>query len=107
MAEEISALKTTTLQDGSVLHVVKERINKVVGRTEVYGIVTHMGKGTPSRKDLKSAIAQLYSKDEGLVVIKYVKSEYGMGRSKIKVHVYDNAERLRLFEPEYILKRGA
>lgn len=107
MAEEIGALKTTALQDGSVLHVIKERINKVVGRTEVYGIVTHMGKGTPSRKDLKSAIAQLYSSPEDLVVIKYIRSEYGMGRSKIKAHVYENPERLKLFEPEYILKRGA
>jgi small subunit ribosomal protein S24e len=103
---DVSSLKSTALGDGSVLHVTVERTNKIIGRIEVFGIVTHMGKGTPTRAELKAALAQLYSKDAKLVVIKYIKSEYGMGRSKIKAHIYDDEERLRLFEPEYILKRG-
>ncbi len=103
---EVSSLKSKALEDGSILHVTRERTNKIIGRIEIFGVVTHMGKGTPTRAELRAALAQLYSKDPNLVVVKYIKSEYGMGRSNIKVHIYDDEERLRLFEPEYILKRG-
>ncbi|MCD6323767.1 MAG: 30S ribosomal protein S24e [Desulfurococcales archaeon] len=99
-------MKTASLEDGSVLHVLEERHNKVIGRLEISGVVTHVGKGTPSRGVVRSAIAKIYGKDESLVVIKYIKSEYGMGRSKIKAHIYENEDRLKLFEPDYILKRG-
>jgi len=107
MSDYSTPLKTATLEDGSVINVLRERDNKVVGRLEIEGIITHMNKGTPSRKTIKSAIAELYNKGEELVVIKYVRSEYGMGRSKIKAHIYNDIHRLKLFEPEYLLKRGA
>ena len=106
MTEQVNALKTVTLEDGSLLQVTKERVNKVIGRVEVEGVITHMGKGTPPRQVVIDALAKLYSKDVGLVVIKYIKSEFGMGRSKLKAHIYDSVERLNYFEPEYILKRG-
>ena len=106
MVEEKS-LKAAKLKDGSVINVLEERDNKVIGRLEIYGVVTHMNEGTPSRKALESAIADLYGRSKDLVVIKYVKSEYGMGRSKVKAHIYSDAERLRLFEPEHLLRRGA
>ncbi len=99
-------MKTASLEDGSVLHVLEEKQNKVIGRLEVSGIITHVGKGTPARKELRSAIAKIYGAKEELVILKYVKSEYGMGRSRIKIHIYESEERLKLFEPEYILKRG-
>ena len=107
MKEELTPLKTAMLEDGSVINVLREKDNKVVGRLEVEGILTHMNKGTPSRKAVRSAIANLYGKSEELVVIKYVKSEYGIGRSKLNIHIYNNVQRLKLFEPEYLLKRGA
>ncbi len=107
MSVNLTPLKTATLEDGSVINVLRERDNKVVGRLEVEGILTHMNKGTPSRKAIKSAMAKLYNKSEELVVIKYIRSEYGMGRSKIKAHIYNDIQRLKLFEPEYLLKRDA
>jgi len=103
--QEIKALKTATLPNGAVLHVVRERDNKVIGRLEVYCVVTHIGKGTPSRKELVEAVSSMYSKPPELIVVKYIKSDYGIGRSRVKVHIYESVERLRSFEPEYILKR--
>jgi len=104
MAE--SALKTATLKDGSLLQVIRERENRVIGRIEVFCIVTHVEKGTPSRKEIREALAKLYGRDEKLVVIKYVKSEYGIGRSRVRANIYDSEERLKAFEPEHLLKRG-
>ena len=101
------ALRTATLPDGSLLQVIREKENKVVGRIEVYCIVTHVEKGTPSRKDVRAALAKLYGKSEDLVVIKYIKSEYGIGRSKVRANIYNDLERLKAFEPDYLPKRGA
>mgnify|MGYP000341889576 FL=1 len=103
--QEIKALRTATLPGGAVLHVIRERDNKVIGRLEAYCIVTHIGKGTPSRKELIEAMSSLYSKPPELIVVKYVRSDYGIGRSRVKVHIYESVERLKSFEPEYILKR--
>ena len=32
-------------------------------------------------------------------------SEYGIGRSLVKVHIYDSIERALMFEPKHIIKR--
>ncbi len=101
-----ASLKSTTLKDGSLLQVIREKENKVIGRTEVYCVISHMQKGTPSRKDVREALAKLYGRSEELVVIKYIKSEYGMGRSKVRANIYNDLERLKAFEPEHLLKRG-
>jgi len=100
------ALKSITLQNGSTLNVVSERINRLVGRTEVFCEVIHTGMSTPSRKDIKQALSKLYGKPEDLIVIKYVKGEFGTHKSRVRANVYDSEDRLKLFEPEYLLKRG-
>jgi len=105
--EGLTPIKTASLKDGSILNVLRERSNRVIGRLEIEGIITHMNRGTPSRKAVRSLIASLYGRDEDLVVIKQIKSEYGMGRSRVRANIYDSVERLRLFEPEYLLRRGA
>ncbi len=101
----IKPLKTTNLPDGSPLHIVKERDNKLIRRLEIEGVVVHIGKGTPSRNDIVKAIAKLYNKPEELIIVKKILSEYGMGMSRIKVHIYEDINRLKSFEPEYIIKR--
>ncbi len=103
--EEIRALRSAELPDGSILYVVRERENKLIGRLEVAGVVIHEGKGTPKRSDVAEALSKLYSKPRELVVVKKIKSEYGMGRSNIRANIYDDINRLKSFEPEYILKR--
>ena len=101
----IKPIKTANLPDGSLLHIIKERDNRLIRRLEIEGIVVHIGKGTPSRNDVVKAIAKLYNKPEELIIVKKILSEYGMGMSKIKVHIYEDINRLKSFEPEYIIKR--
>ena len=102
---KVKAIKSTTLPDGTTLHVVRERTNKLIGRLEIEGVVIHVGKGTPSRDALVKALSQLYNKNEELVIVKSILSEYGIGMSKVHAHIYEAIERLRAFEPQYILKR--
>lgn len=85
--------------------IVEEKYNSLIKRLEIVVRVTHLNEGTPSRGILKKAIASHYGKDEKLVVIREIKTEYGLHVSTVEAHIYDSEERLRLFEPEYLLKR--
>jgi len=102
---KVKALKTLTLPDGSSLHIVRERINKLIKRIEVEGVVVHIGKGTPTRKDIVKALSELYNKNNELIVVRFILSEYGIGMSKFKAHIYESMDRLRYFEPKHILER--
>jgi len=102
---KVKALKSMSLPDGSMLHVVRERDNKLIKRLEVEAVVVHIGKGTPSRNTIVEALSQLYGKDKELIVVKSIMSEYGVGISKVKARIYESVERLKAFEPEYLLKR--
>ncbi|OYT52238.1 MAG: 30S ribosomal protein S24e [Desulfurococcales archaeon ex4484_204] len=103
--EEVRALKEARLPDNSLVQVVKERENKLVGRLEVHVIVNHIGKGAPSRLNLVKALSNLYKKGEDLIVVTKILTEYGIGISKAIVHIYSDLNRLRMFEPEYLLRR--
>ncbi len=85
--------------------VVKDQYNPLIKRREVVLNVFHGNEGTPNRGLLKKAIASYYNVDVNLVFIRSVKTEYGMGVSRVEAHIYENPERAKAFEPEYIRKR--
>lgn len=85
--------------------VVKERENKVIGRLEVDGYVFHSGRGTPSRSKVREVLSKMYGRDVGLIVIRRLESEFGLGRSRLEAHLYPNKELLFKYEPKYILVR--
>lgn len=89
-----------------MVNVLREKYNKVIGRIELFGEVIHLGKATPHRGSLREVFARLYGKSPELVVVKYIKSEYGSHRSVFRVNVYEDLQRLKFFEPEYLIKRG-
>jgi len=86
-------------------YVIKERYNKLIGRRELEVLIDHMFKGTPKRSEVREAIAKLYGVNIDLVIVKRILSEYGWGKSRAKVYIYDNIERLKAFEPKHILRR--
>ncbi|RLG77464.1 MAG: 30S ribosomal protein S24e [Thermoprotei archaeon] len=86
-------------------YVVRERYNKLVGRRELEVVIDHMFKGTPKRSEMREALAKLYGVSTDLVIVKRILSEYGWGKSRARVHIYDNIERLKAFEPKHILRR--
>ncbi len=99
-------LKTASIEEGVVVNVLKERYNKVINRTELFGEVIHLGKATPRRSSLKEVLARLYGKSPEYVVIKYIRSEYGSHRSVFRANIYEDIRRLKFFEPDYLIKRG-
>lgn len=85
--------------------IQKDIQNKVVGRRELIVKLFHIGVGTPSRKDLKSAVASLLNVPSELIVVRKISTSYGSGISLARVHVYEKKEVLEKFEPQYLLDR--
>lgn len=100
-----SSEKVARLREGGELRVVSERFNSLIKRIEVEAVVTHQGMSTPSRRDLVEVLSRLYSRSPELVVVRKIESEYGMGMSRVYAHIYESLDRLKLYEPEHILKR--
>ncbi|MEL9909102.1 MAG: 30S ribosomal protein S24e [Desulfurococcus sp.] len=86
--------------------VVEERYNPLIKRIELKLRVGHPGEGTPSKGLLRLELAKVYGKNVNLVYIRNVETEYGLGVSLVEAHIYDSEERVKLFEPEYIIKRN-
>ena len=96
---------TSNLADGMIATVIEEKLNKLLGRLEVFVLIDHLTTGTPSRAIIRDFIARLYGVDPQLVIVKEILSEFGRGRSKAHVHIYESFERLRILEPKHILRR--
>jgi len=98
---------TRTINIGEFVgEIIEEKYNPLIKRREVTIKVVHIGKSTPSRGLVRLEIAKHYGVDVNNVYVKKIDTEYGIGVSKIHVHVYDSYERARQFEPEYIIKRN-
>ena len=104
--EEIKALRTGQTPGGHPIYVVRERINKLLGRTEVDFIIVHVGSSTPSRKEVRQALASIYGVGEDVVVVRSLRTEYGIGRTKGKANIYESKERVFQVEPKHILRRN-
>jgi small subunit ribosomal protein S24e len=88
--------------------VVEKRVkNSVIGREELTVRIYHIGGSTPSRKELRNAIASLLQSKEGLVVVRKIDTPYGAGYSLASVHVYDSEETMKRMELKHILDRDA
>ena len=101
----MAELKRIDVGDGVYIEVLREERNPLLSRLEVEGRVHHELKSTPSRASLREAIAKAYGKPTDTVYIKYIKTEYGIGVSRIHVHVYDSHDIAVKIEPTYILAR--
>lgn len=86
------------------LEILKERTTPLLSRRRVTALVSFEG-ATPSRNDLKKAVAKKVDSTENLVIIKHVYPRFGNPEAKIIAHVYGSEEEKRNVEKEYILKK--
>lgn len=104
--DEIKALRSGQTPGGHPVYVVRERVNKLLGRTEVDFIIAHAGSSTPSRKDVRQALASIYGVSSDVVVVRSLHTEYGVGRTKGRANVYESRDRVLQVEPKHILRRN-
>lgn len=87
--------------------ILSEKENLLLKRKEVYFQVEHTQTGsTPSRQEVKKAVADALKKDPNLVFIKKFETETGMHLALGTANIYDAIEQAKQVEPEYIIKRN-
>ena len=87
------------------IDITKKTENNLLKRTEVEFDIAHDAAATPSRETVAAKLAAMMNTDRNVTVIKKIKSEFGLNRSKGYANVYAS-EQARGIEPKYILKRN-
>ena len=61
--------------------------------------VSHIGKPTPSKEEIKKDLAKEAKTKEDLIVIKKTDTQFGSGNSIVTAYIYDSKEDLKKIEP--------
>ena len=88
------------------IKIIKDKKNSLLNRRELDFIVIYEGS-TPSRIDVRNKLAAMLNAPLELLVIQRIKTEYGMQESKGYAKLYEDADRMKQVEQEYVLKRNA
>ena len=88
------------------LEIIGKFENKLLERVEYVFKINHEAQGTPSRKDIREAVSKFLGIDKDLVVVRRVKTPFGVNEAYAEVFVYENKENLLKIEPKHILKRN-
>jgi len=100
------AKKLEVDMEGYEFYIVSDRYNPLVKRRELALLVLHVGKSTPGRMVLRYKLSKALGVDIKRLYIRSIRSEYGVGRTHVEVHVYDSPERALQFEPRYVIERN-
>ncbi len=89
------------------VEIVSDKRNQMLRRKEVVFRIEHSQAGsTPSRVEVKRAIANALKSDGSLVFLKRFETKTGTRIAFGEANVYDNLEQAKLIEPDYIVKRS-
>jgi len=88
------------------IEVIDRRDNILLERTEVHLVAKHPKTSTPSRKEIKEAVAEVLGLKKETLVIDYIDGEFGKEESRIYVKLYKDVEKARSVEEDHILKRN-
>ena len=86
------------------LELKKERDTPLLSRKRYVFNMTFEGP-TPSRKDIRAAVAKKVNADKELTIIKHVYTRYGVERAKVFAHVYGTKEDMMKIEEPGVLKK--
>jgi len=90
------------------IKIVSEKENPLLKRREVDFQIEHSETGsTPSRLDVKKALAAMLKKDAELVFDRKFETKTGTHMVFGRANIYDSIEHAGFSEPEYIKKRNS
>ncbi|MEM4506394.1 MAG: 30S ribosomal protein S24e [Ignisphaera sp.] len=98
--------KAIKLDEKTSITIMNESVNRLLKRIELDLYIDHVFGGTPSRSLLKNVIANLYNVPEENVIVKNIKSRYGIGTSMAHIHVYSDINYMKRVELKHILRRN-
>jgi ribosomal protein S24E len=80
------------------MKITEKKENPLLSRTEVTAEIT-FEKATPSKNDVKKQLASELKKDESLIVVKNIHTDYGAATARLSAFIYDSKEALEKTEP--------
>jgi ribosomal protein S24E len=86
--------------------VRQDTYNPLLKRKEVSVEVDHDGQGTPSRVDLRKAVASKYNTKQENVYVVEMQTKTGTQSALCTVEVYDDAQTAQQTVPKYIQTRN-
>jgi len=72
------------------MKIIKEINDDLLRRKRIIYEIEHLKKSTPKKDEIKKNIAENFKVDEKLVNIKYIKSKFGHGTSRVSVYIYND-----------------
>lgn len=87
------------------LEIQEKKENPLIGRQEISFSVTDI-KATPSRKEIREAIAAQTSSDEKNIIVDVLDTRFGTTDFKGEARVYENEEQLKKIELKPIVVRN-
>jgi len=87
------------------MKILKEDYSKLLHQKIIKAEIPHIGKTTPSNEEIKKHLAKLTNANEELIVIKQIKTQFGLGHSIVKAYIYDSKEDLNNIEPKISAKK--
>ena len=88
------------------VEVISKFENKYLFRTEYIFKMNHEAKGTPSRKEVRALIAKALNVPEDRIVIRKIKTPFGVNEAYIEAFVYESKDKMFEIEPRHILIRN-
>ena len=89
------------------IKVTSEKQNPMLKRREVNFQLEHPQMGsTPTRAEVRKAIAAATKADENFVFVKMFKTKTGTHTAVGTANIYDTIEQAKLIEPKYIVERN-
>jgi len=87
--------------------IIIQKDNPLLKRKEIQFQVEHDKTGsTPSRQEIRKAVAAALKANIDLVFIKKFETRTGMHTAVGLANLYDSTEQAKLIEPQYIIKRN-
>ncbi len=87
------------------IDILRQRENKVLNRREIDFRIDHVGGTTPNRADIRAKLAAQLDSDPSAVVIRRLKTKYGIGITDGIARIYKDADQAKSIEIAYVLKR--
>lgn len=88
------------------IEITEKKENPLLDRMDVRFVIQHEGEKTPTREQVRKALASALGKKAELTVIDNMESHFGRGSTKGFAKVYVDVEKARYHERDYILKRN-
>jgi small subunit ribosomal protein S24e len=87
------------------IKITKDNTNALLNRREMNFSINFEGP-TPARSLLRAKIAAMLNVPLDLVVVHKMDNEFGKQALEAYVKIYEDAERMKQIENEYVLKRN-